>query len=73
MRVVLYAPYSSDQQRSASIDDQLRLCRSFVERQGWTVAAEYTDAAVSGTSLIRPGIQACSEVKDRIDTEIQRF
>ena len=33
-RAVLYARYSSDSQRNAYIEDQLRLCRLHVERQG---------------------------------------
>jgi DNA invertase Pin-like site-specific DNA recombinase len=37
MRVAIYARYSSDNQRDASIADQLRICREFVARQGWTV------------------------------------
>ena len=52
MRVALNARYSSDQQRVASIVDQQRTCREFVARQGWTVVADYTDAAMSGASLI---------------------
>jgi site-specific DNA recombinase len=57
-RVALYARYSSDNQRDASIEDQLRLCRLHAERQGWTIVDIYHDRAVSGASLIRPGIQA---------------
>lgn len=57
-RVALYARYSSDQQREASIEDQLRLCRLHAEKQSWAVADSYHDRAVSGASLIRPGIQA---------------
>ncbi len=57
-RVALYARYSSDNQRDASIEDQLRLCRLHAERQGWTIVDSYHDRAVSGASLIRPGIQA---------------
>ncbi len=53
MRVALYARYSSDNQRDASIDDQLRLCRIFVERQGWTIAREDPDHAISGATLLR--------------------
>jgi DNA invertase Pin-like site-specific DNA recombinase len=56
-RVALYARYSSDQQREASIEDQLRLCRIYAEKQGWVVAGTYQDRAVSGASLIRPGVQ----------------
>ncbi len=56
-RIALYARYSSDNQRDASIEDQLRLCRLHVERQGWTVAGSYSDRAISGASLLRAGIQ----------------
>ncbi len=58
MRAAIYARYSSDNQRDASIADQLRICREFAERQGWQIAEEYTDHAVSGASLLRPGMQA---------------
>lgn len=58
MRVVLYARYSSDQQRAASITDQLRACRQHAARQGWAVVADYTDSAISGASLMRNGIQS---------------
>src|SRR3954453_16264199 len=56
--VGIYARYSSDNQREASIADQLRICRTFAERQGWTIAAEYSDHAVSGATLLRPGFQS---------------
>lgn len=58
MRVALYSRYSSDQQRVASIADQQRCCREFAMRQGWDVVGDYTDAAMSGASLMRPGFQA---------------
>ncbi|MCM2477812.1 recombinase family protein [Rhizobium sp. CG5] len=57
-RVALYARYSSDNQRDASIDDQLRQCRERAAREGWTVVETYSDRAISGASLIRPGIQS---------------
>jgi site-specific DNA recombinase len=57
MKVALYARYSTDNQRDASIEDQLRLCRLHAEKQGWTVVDSYTDRAISGASLLRPGIQ----------------
>ena len=56
-KVALYARYSSENQRDASIEDQLRLCRLHAERQGWTIVDSYTDRAISGASLLRPGIQ----------------
>ena len=34
LRCALYARYSSDQQRAASIEDQFRVCRERAEREG---------------------------------------
>ena len=58
LSVALYARYSSDNQRDASIEDQLRLCRERAEREGWRIVDSYSDRSVSGASLIRSGIQA---------------
>lgn len=55
MRVAAYARYSSDQQRDASLEDQLRNCRAYAERQGWPEPVAYTDAAISGAREDRPG------------------
>lgn len=58
-RVALYARYSSDRQRTASIEDQLRLCRDHATARGWTIVSTYADEAASGTSLNgRPGMLA---------------
>ncbi|KXV61366.1 resolvase, partial [Acetobacter tropicalis] len=57
MRVALYARYSSDNQRDASIEDQFRICRAHAEKNGWQIVASYSDRAISGTTLLRPGIQ----------------
>ena len=61
LRAALYARYSSDLQRDASIEDQLRLCRERAGREGWRVADSYSDRSVSGASLLRPGVQALME------------
>ena len=53
-RVAFYARYSSDNQRDASIEDQLRLCRDYAARQSWTIVESYADRAVSGDSLSVP-------------------
>lgn len=58
MKIAIYARYSSDNQRDASIADQLRICREFAARQGWTVVQEFTDHAISGATLLRTGFQA---------------
>jgi DNA invertase Pin-like site-specific DNA recombinase len=60
MRAACYARFSSDLQRATSIDDQIVVARRYAAAQGWDVldAHVYTDAALSGSSLDRPGIQA---------------
>jgi site-specific DNA recombinase len=57
-RGALYARYSSDNQRDASIEDQLRQCRERAVREGWTIVESYSDRSISGASLIRSGIQS---------------
>src|SRR5271165_6346252 len=61
MRAVIYARYSSDQQRATSIDDQIRLCKERIVREGWTLVQVYSDAAISGATILRPGYQAMME------------
>lgn len=58
MRAAIYARYSSDQQSDASIEDQVRICQERASKEGWLVTGVYTDHAISGASLIRPGIQS---------------
>lgn len=58
MRAAIYARYSSDKQREASIEDQMRLCEERAVREGWKIVKRYSDHAISGASLVRPGIQA---------------
>ncbi|WP_323717664.1 recombinase family protein [Paracoccus aminovorans] len=57
LRAVIYARYSSDLQSASSIEDQIRLCRERASREGWQIVGSYEDAATSGASLMRPGIQ----------------
>jgi site-specific DNA recombinase len=57
VRAGVYARYSSDSQRDASIDDQIRICRAEIERHGWDLVEVYADAALSGASTFRPGYQ----------------
>ena len=61
MRAAIYARYSSDLQSESSIDDQVRLCREFAEREGWELVEIYSDAAVSGATTLRPGYQSLLE------------
>jgi len=57
MRAVIYARYSSDNQREASIEDQLEVCRRYIHRQGWNLVRSYEDRALSGASDQRPAYQ----------------
>ncbi|MEZ0468782.1 resolvase, partial [Phaeobacter sp. SYSU ZJ3003] len=57
MRAVIYARFSTDMQRDASIEDQIRSCQEYAARQGLKVIETYSDRAVSGASLMRRGMQ----------------
>lgn len=58
---VIYARYSRDRQREASIDDQVRNCTRFAEREGLAIGEVFSDKAISGAVLARPGYQAMLE------------
>ena len=47
MTAVIYARYSSDSQREASIEGQLRDCKDYAEKNGITVVGTYIDRAYS--------------------------
>lgn len=57
MRVSIYARYSSDLQSAASIEDQIRICKEFVDREQWVLSATYSDRGISGANHLRPGYQ----------------
>ena len=57
MHVALYARYSSEHQREASIADQFRTCERSAQSQGWTVSHRYEDKAITGSRADRPGYQ----------------
>jgi len=69
-RVVMYARYSSDQQRAASIEDQYRNCRRRTESEGWSVAETYADEAMSGADSNRPQYQAMLAVASRREFDV---
>jgi site-specific DNA recombinase len=61
MRAAIYARYSSDNQRDASIDDQVRQCRNRIKNEDWSLTKVYSDHAISGASTLRPGYQKMLE------------
>ncbi|MGN1373334.1 MAG: recombinase family protein, partial [Candidatus Coproplasma sp.] len=50
MRAVIYARYSSDNQREESIEGQLRECMEFASRAEIDVIGNYIDRALSAKS-----------------------
>jgi DNA invertase Pin-like site-specific DNA recombinase len=61
MRAAIYARYSSDLQRDASIEDQVRLCKRHIETEAWSLVGTYSDHAISGAIRMRPGYQKLLE------------
>ena len=57
MNAVIYARYSSDSQREASIEGQLRECREYAERNNMTIVGTYIDRALSAKTADRPEFQ----------------
>jgi len=55
MTAVIYARFSSDNQREESITAQVRACTEYAKRQGYVVVKVYTDEARSATTDDRPG------------------
>jgi site-specific DNA recombinase len=55
MRTAAYARFSTEMQRTASIDDQLRNVRAFCDARDWSAPVVYTDEAISGARNDRPG------------------
>ena len=56
-RAAIYARYSSDLQSDASIEDQISLCEAHAAADKAEVVNCYTDHAISGASMMRPGVQ----------------
>lgn len=57
MNAVIYARYSSDNQREESIEGQIRECTAYAEKNGMTVIRSYIDRAMSAKTDNRPEFQ----------------
>ena len=57
MNAVIYARYSSDNQREESIEGQIRECTAFAEKNGITILRHYIDRAYSAKMDNRPEFQ----------------
>ena len=56
-KVALYARFSSDNQRSESIDAQIRAMTSYCKQHKFTIVDTYIDEAKSATTDRRPAFQ----------------
>jgi len=57
VKAVIYARYSSHNQREESIEGQLRKCHDYAEMNGFTIIEEYCDRAISGKTDNRAEFQ----------------
>ena len=57
MTGVIYARYSSDNQREESIEGQLRECKAFAEKNDIQIVNTYIDRALSAKTDNRPSFQ----------------
>ena len=60
-RAVIYARYSTELQREASIEDQVRTCKAEIKKRGFELVQTYADHALSGSTHLRPGYQKLLE------------
>ena len=57
MKAVIYARYSSDNQREESITAQVRACTEYCQKKGYAIVRTYTDEARSALTDDRPQFQ----------------
>lgn len=65
MTAVIYARYSSDNQREESIEGQIRECTAYAEKNGITVVKHYIDRAYSARTANRPEFQQMVKDSER--------
>ena len=65
MTAVIYARYSSDNQREESIEGQIRECTAYAEKNGITVVKHYIDRAISAKTDNRPEFQQMIKDSDK--------
>jgi site-specific DNA recombinase len=58
MKAALYARYSTEKQRDASIEDQFRECERVARAAGFDIVSRFQDKGMSGGTADRPGYQA---------------
>ena len=71
MKVAIYARYSSENQSEKSIDDQIRVCQKYINENDLILDEKhiYTDQALSGSLLQRPGLLALERAMENKEIE----
>ena len=66
MRAAIYARFSSENQREQSIDDQIRVCKEYANKNDVTILENhiYTDEAKSGSINNRPGLEGLKKAAE---------
>lgn len=62
---MIYARYSSHNQRDVSIEQQVEECEEYAKRKGWRVVKVYADRHLSGTTDKRPQFQQMLKDSER--------
>ena len=65
MTAVIYARYSSDNQREESIEGQIRECTAYAEKNDITIVKHYIDRAISAKTDNRPQFQQMIKDSDK--------
>ena len=65
VKAVIYARYSSHNQREESIEGQLRKCREYAEKNGFVIIEEYIDRAMSAKTDNRFDFQRMIKDSDK--------
>lgn len=64
MDVILYLRYSSDRQNEQSIEGQMRICKQFCERMGYTIVDMYIDRALSAAKDTEKRVEFQRMIRD---------
>src|SRR5438552_2998820 len=73
IRAAVYCRVSTKRQAGEdriSIPDQLRECKTHIDKQGWALAGEYIDPGVSANLLDRPGLNRLLHSMDTWDVVV---
>ena len=65
MNAVIYARYSSSNQREESIEGQIRICTEYAKKKGYKITNQYIDRAMTGKNDNRPAFRQMLNDSDK--------